>query len=501
MLRVLHLLIVTLIILSSCGNTSASKPEEASAAEEIAESAKAQLTTWTDEPEEDLTGDYNIQVKINGFDKGSVRLIGIYGKQNYMADSTRAKGGEFTFSGEKKLNSGMYFILFPGNNYFQLLIDEDQDFKVTADYNNFVQTMKVEGSLTNQLFYQNLNYERIYRSKLDSIQKKYNALGDNDMNKNFLEKERDDLIDARNEHIWSFQEKYPGNFFTVFKTAGQNPDIKFPDGPDEKANEKKFTTQYRNAFWDNVDFADRRLLRTPVIHNKLDKYFDQLIDRVPDSLIKYADYLTRESMADKEMFKYVSNYIGVRYKESKVMGGEAVFVHMIDNFWTPELAFWSNEDEIKGLKKEAAGMKPSLLGKKGQNITCFDPEGNEVSLYDLDKEILVLYIYSYECENCRKETPKVFKIHQEWKDKGVGFYALCMDHKADKWANYIEKNKLTWTNAWDPDYRSGYHVKYHVDITPELYVLDGERIIRGKNLKADQLPMIFDRIRKESKNN
>jgi hypothetical protein len=46
--------------------------------------------------------------------------------------------------------------------------------------------------------------------------------------------------------------------------------------------------------------------------------------------------------------------------------------------------------------------------------------------------------------------------------------------------------------VFDPTNRAIY-AKYFVDITPELYVLNKDRIIVGKNLHPDQLEEVFER--------
>jgi hypothetical protein len=46
--------------------------------------------------------------------------------------------------------------------------------------------------------------------------------------------------------------------------------------------------------------------------------------------------------------------------------------------------------------------------------------------------------------------------------------------------------------VFDPTNRAIY-AKYYVDITPELYVLNKDRIIVAKNLHAEQLEPIFER--------
>jgi hypothetical protein len=47
--------------------------------------------------------------------------------------------------------------------------------------------------------------------------------------------------------------------------AGQNPELTYPKKADGTLDTAKQVFNYRNAFWDNVDLTDERLLRTPVV--------------------------------------------------------------------------------------------------------------------------------------------------------------------------------------------------------------------------------------------
>jgi hypothetical protein len=74
----------------------------------------------------------------------------------------------------------------------------------------------------------------------------------------------------------------------------------------------------------------------------------------------------------------------------------------------------------------------------------------------------------------------------------VDVFAIAIDTDENEWKAYIEKNKMTFTNVFDPTNRSIY-AKYYVDVTPEVYVLNKERKIIGKNLKVFQIDTIIER--------
>ena len=51
---------------------------------------------------------------------------------------------------------------------------------------------------------------------------------------------------------------------------------------------------------------------------------------------------------------------------------------------------------------------------------------------------------------------------------------------------------MDWTNVFDPTNRAIY-ATYYVDNTPEIYVLNRNRTIIGKNLKVHQIETILQR--------
>jgi peroxiredoxin len=137
-------------------------------------------------------------------------------------------------------------------------------------------------------------------------------------------------------------------------------------------------------------------------------------------------------------------------------------------------------------------MKPSLIGKIGQDIIATNEKGEAVSLYGLTSPIKVLFIYSYDCEHCQKEAPEMVAVYNQWKNKGVDVLALSTDRDEATWKAFIQNNNMTFHNALDPDRSSRYERKYHIDITPELYVLDKNNKIIASNLSPNQLPQFLE---------
>jgi peroxiredoxin len=270
--------------------------------------------------------------------------------------------------------------------------------------------------------------------------------------------------------------------------AGQNPKVR-----DVPENEKVYW--YRTDFWDNVNFGDRRLLRTPVIINKLKRYMKELTPQNPDSVFAAAKHLVERTLTYPEYYKFFANWITIQYEPTKctLMDPEAVFVNMARNYFTKDRAFWSDSMEVYAIQNRAMEMGQSLVGQKGPNVISTNPEGEQKALYNIDSDYIIVYMFNPQCEHCMEQTPKLVQWHKEWKSKGVEVFAIALDTDQKEWTDYIKKNGMQrFTNVFDPTNRSIY-AKYYVDITPELYVLNKDRFIIGKNLKVNQIETIINR--------
>ncbi len=437
-----------------------------------------------------------IDVTVEGMPAGKVRLVGTYGDQNYLADSAMADAsGHFVLRRPKPLMAGFYYFLLPGQSNFSILIDkQDQFMTLRAKLPDIPGTMQVKGSLNTELLYRNFKFQSAQDPELNQLSQTLKKFPATAPEYQQAKNRQNQLVAARKAHLDEIYKNYPDAFFTKFKIAGQNPDWPEFRKPNGDLDTLRNLLHYREHFWDGVDFTDNRLLNTPVIFNKLRRYITELTPQQPDSIIKVADPLVARMLPYKEYFKFFVNWIGLNYEngKTKVMDGEAVYVHMIDKYITPELADWDTPENIEKLRKKVWEMKASLLGRKAPDVRAQDINGQFRSIYDITAPIVVVFLFSPDCEHCQEQAPEIQRIYEKWKDRGVDFYGIAVNTTDAEWREFIKKQGFTFTNVFDPTNRAIY-AKYYVDITPELYVLNKDRIIVAKNLVAGQLETMFER--------
>ncbi len=436
-----------------------------------------------------------IDARIDGMVAGKTRLVGVFGDQNYLADSAVIDAtGHFTLRRAKPLPPGFYSFLVPGNKSFAILIDLDQRFSLRANIADLLGTMQVDGSANTDLLYQSFRFQAKQEAEAAALTETLRKFAPNTPEHQQAKAGQNKIVDDRKRYLEGLYKAHPNAFFTKFKIAGQNPDLVDFRKPNGVLDTLRQVLDYRRRFWDNVDFADKRLLHTPVISNKLKRYVKDLTPQQPDSIIKVVDPLIRRVMPYRDYFQFFTNWTALQYENGKttVMDGEAVFVHIIQQFITPELAFWDKKENIEKIQKLAWELQASLVGRKGPDVRANDPNGVPRSIYEKTAPLIVVFMFSPDCEHCQKDASKIQQIYEKWKNRGVDFYGIGVNTKEDEWKAFLQKTGFTFTNVFDPTNRAIY-AKYYVDNTPELYILNRDRIIVAKNLNADQLEQVFER--------
>lgn len=445
---------------------------------------------------------HDIKITVKGFKEGTTFVLGnYYGDKQYIKDSAKVGAkGELEFKGKEKYPQGMYLLINKNRKYFDLLMDESQHFTLETDTLDCIKNMKIKGSEENSFFY-------TYQKFLVTQQKVAETLiadSKKTTNKDSL-KIISDKIAKLNSEVKDYQKNFvksnPKTFIAKFIIATEDPVI--PETPTLPNGQKDtlFPYHYYKAhFFDNFDFTDDRMLRTPIFHPRVKQYMDKMTAQVPDSINVSADYLVEKSRANPEMFKWMVYWLTLTYESSQIMGMDAVFVHMVDKYYATKQAYWVDSAQLEKITSRAYILNPILIGKKAPPITMIDSTGKTISLYDVKAKYTVAIFWDQDCGHCKKEIPKLQELYiNKLKQKGVEVYAIASEDKVNDWKKFVSEHQLHWINVHQPDeYKRAVTKKiYDIYSTPFIYLLDENKIIRAKHIDADQLSDLIDFLDKE----
>jgi thiol-disulfide isomerase/thioredoxin len=437
---------------------------------------------------------YRIAFKIKNFRDSTAVLGHYYGNNQYVPkDTAKAdKNGNLVFSGKKPLPGGVYLLVLPGSKYVEVLIGES-NFNMEFDTADVVKSMVVKGSQENQVFY---DFQKFMSRKAEDASNYKDKVRSSNADTAAMAKaklmELDKEIKTYRENLFTNQPKL---FSVKVLKSALDPEVPEPPLLPNGAKDSVFAYRYyKNHYFDNIDLSDDRMIRTPVFHGKLERYFKNLVVQVPDSINRDVDALIAKTKSP-ELFKYMVWYVTNTYENSQIMGMDAVFVHMAKTYYLSGKATWVDSSVVAKIRDRVKILDPILLGKVAPNMFLTDSLGKLVPLYNIKAKFTILYFWDPDCGHCQKVTPELSEFYNKNKDKGIEVYAASIIRdsiKVKQWKKYIRDKKLKFVNVWDSYVQTDFKNLYDIYSTPVIYLLDDKKKIVAKRIGVEQLPDFFN---------
>ena len=432
---------------------------------------------------------YHITVHIPGMKDSTCYLANYYGEKQYVKDTAKSDAnGNVVFQRSKPLPGGIYIFVYPDKHYFEMIVDKQQQFSMETSWANPIEDMKVTGSTDNELFYDYLKKAIGLQKKAADLDKQMSGAktkSDSLAIKKQLQQIGDDMDNLKDDYV----KNHPETFLaTVFRAI---PEPVVPKDTPVLANGRKDSTfpyrYFKNHFLDNISFTDHRLLRTPIYGSKIDRYMNQVLPQVPDSIIKEGDVLVAKAQPDTEMYKYLVWYLTYNSETSKIMGMDQVFVHMVETYYLSGKTWWVDTSTMRKMVDRASKIAPNLIGNTAPELALPDTSQKLQVLSKVNAKYTILVFWDPDCSHCQKEIPALKKIYDEWKSKGLQVYAVDIEMEEAKWKKFINDHDLDWINVNDVKHTSNFRQVYDVYSTPTIYILDKNKKIVAKRIGVEQI--------------
>lgn len=408
------------------------------------------------------------------------------------------KSGYGCFQDDRKeIARGMYLLLFSPSNFVNLVIGDDQHFSVQADTSGKLEAIHIEGDPENLAFLAFQKFMTAENKKAQQIRDIYEKRADRDstaVRKRYSAQIKELDVVVRS-YIENLNREYPRSVLAAlanFNLAPVIPDFS-KDLPKE-TEDRDFEIQrkaffYEKAhYWDYLNFQDSVLIRTPGFKSRLDDYFKRMVIQHPDTVFNDCARLVEKARGCTPMFRHMVAYCFDYVWNNKVMGMDAAFVKFSKRYILSGEANWSDQENLKRIEREVALTQHNLIGLTAPELKLPTLEGKWVSLHETKASFTLLLFWEEDCGHCKKQIPQVKKELLD-RFEPYGFKVFAVHAKADreKWEKFVVEHELfDFINCWDPQNQSNFQAYYHVNSTPQMYLLDKDKKIIGKRLQIDQ---------------
>ena len=248
-----------------------------------------------------------------------------------------------------------------------------------------------------------------------------------------------------------------------------------------------------------LDSAKRVLL-----DGKLSEYVAAIEGAGADVQKEECDFLIGSS-TDSLVRQYVALRLYDHYMSSKVMGAEAVAIHIFDTWFLPGIVKMESDMDLMTARVYADFNRQSQIGMPAPELTMNTMEGEVVELFRQRHTVKdgqrhsVLFFYDTDCAKCKVESILLSHLLED-EDYPIDFYAIYTGDDFESWQKYVPErfdfhtSQMRVTHLWDPELDSDFQRKYGILQTPRMYLLGPDYVIKGRGLDTYALALMLNEI-------
>jgi thiol-disulfide isomerase/thioredoxin len=219
---------------------------------------------------------------------------------------------------------------------------------------------------------------------------------------------------------------------------------------------------------DAADFTYAPVVSGGFYDNKIVKAYAHVMDSLYKAVMAASDSvrqaeLQRDTAAEKKFNEEFSRLAGLLEVEEVAFIKNhpdvmyAAYLYVSTSQWatlkevqaqydafTPEL---QQSTYGKMIKKNIDKRTLVAAGAQLPDFTVTDIDGKAISSADFKGKYLLLDFWGSWCSWCRKASPKLVKLYNEYKSKNLLMLGLAWDQNHESWKKAIQKDELAWTHA------------------------------------------------------
>lgn len=200
------------------------------------------------------------------------------------------------------------------------------------------------------------------------------------------------------------------------------------------------------------------------------------------------------SVKDSLTSQHIALWLYDHYVDSKLMGDEAVAIHLYDNYFANGKISMRGEFDKMAAEIFATFNRRTLLGEYAPVVALYNASGKN-EIVPLPGHTSVMWFYDTHCQKCMMESNLLPNV-LESVDFDIDFVAVYSGTDRKSWDYFrdtfkVENSRVHIIHLWDPEIDSDYQRLYGVMSTPRLYLVEPMGTVIGRRLEVDSLLELF----------
>ncbi|MBP5374184.1 MAG: redoxin domain-containing protein [Bacteroidales bacterium] len=223
---------------------------------------------------------------------------------------------------------------------------------------------------------------------------------------------------------------------------------------------------------------------------KLEEYFTALAGESPAVQQSECDQII-EACRDSLVRQYVTLRIYEHYLGSKIMGDDAVAVHIADKWLLSGAVPMHTDEDLLNAKVYAEFNRHSLIGMQAPRSSVIAPSGASAVIPHSKASYSAVYFYDTGCTMCKLESARLNTLVESG-DFPLSVDAVYVGADEAAWKEFIAAHPR-FSHYWDPEKKGDWQRLWGVLKTPQLVLVSPSGTILGRGLDTPALRILLSK--------
>lgn len=212
---------------------------------------------------------------------------------------------------------------------------------------------------------------------------------------------------------------------------------------------------------------------------QIDYYFDSLVSPLPDSICVEIDRLLCRPIST-DLRDFILWHLLERYESPDYMTQDRVFIYLYDKYFSQLKIKDLNKRNLTMIADKAKRLRRLQMFYVAPDFSGKGVNGQPFNLLQIESQNVVLLFFDHDCFVCNEELDELEKMNL----KGTSIVAIDTNPNSQLFDNeFININAI--------DINTDIVELYDIQSTPLIYVLDSEKRIIAKKIRASQINLIL----------